>query len=82
MKFFCLLWTSKKEEIRAEYMKKKRSKNDTWIKKLASFIGELKNFKWSNSFADLAEPERDQDAYILLWLDNDDFEKHFFSVES
>ena len=82
MKFFCLLWTSKKEEIRAEYMNKKRSKNDTWIKKLASFIGELKNFKWSNSFDDLADVERDQDSYMLLWLDNDDFEKHFFSVES
>ena len=78
MKFFCLLTTASKEDIKTEYMKKKRSKNNTWIKTLASFIGELKKFKWSNSFDDLVYDEVDKDDYILLWLADDDFEKHFF----
>ena len=76
--FFCSLLTSKKEDIRTEYKKKKRSKNDTWIKTLASFIGERKKFKWSNSFDDLADDKVDKDYNILLWLADDDFEKHFF----
>ena len=79
MKFFCLLSTAKKEDIKTEYYnKKKTNKNDTWTKTLASFIGVLKKFKWSNSFDDLADAEADQDDCILLWLADDAFERHFF----
>ena len=80
MKFFCLLTTASKEDIKTEYMRKKKSKNDTWIKKLASFIAELKTFKWSNSFDDLPDAGADQPDCILLWLADDAFEKNFFPL--
>ena len=82
MNFFCLLSTSKKEDIRTEYESKESDINDTWIKTLASFIRELQKFNWSNSFENLPANGLDEDDYILLWLEDDDFERNFFNVAS
>ena len=80
IKFFCLLQTTKekKEEIKIEYNSKKRNINDTWIKTFASFLGQIKNFDWHNSFDHLPDHGTEKDDQILLWLANDEFEKGFF----
>lgn len=83
MKFFCLLSTAKKEDIKNEYYKKKkRFTNVTWTMTLASFIRQLKKFNWRKSFDDLADAKADQNDRIFLWLADDAFERHFFSSNS